>query len=86
METEFPRVSEVRPLQPAKASLPIVMTLLGIIIEVRPVQTQNEQLLIEVTEMGIITDVSVLQPVNAWSPNMVQERNPELKMSEFGKA
>ena len=24
--------------------------------------------------------------VNAWSPNMVQERNPELKMSEFGKA
>ena len=28
----------------------------------------------------------LLLVVNAWSPNMVQERNPELKMSEFGKA
>ena len=33
-----------------------------------------------------LKDNPLLLFVNAWSPNMVQERNPELKMSEFGKA
>ena len=34
-------VTEVRPVQPPKATLPMPVTLLGIVTEVRPVQPEN---------------------------------------------
>ena len=51
-------VTEVRPEQPLKASLPIVMTELPMMTEVRPEQPQKALSPIEVTEAGIIIEVT----------------------------
>ncbi len=50
------------PLQPANASTPMLVTLLGIVIEVRPLQYLNASFPMLVTLFGIVTDVRPLQP------------------------
>ena len=37
----FGMVTEVRPLQPRKALLPMLVTLFGMVMEVRPLQPKN---------------------------------------------
>jgi hypothetical protein len=54
-------VTEVRPVQFLKASLAIVVTLLGIIIDVSPVQLLKALGPIDVTLLGIVTDVRAEQ-------------------------
>ena len=48
---------DVKPLQPAKAPSPILVTELGIVTEVRPLQPKKAYSPILVTEFGIVTDV-----------------------------
>ena len=52
-------VTEVKPVQPEKASSLIYVTEFGIVTEVKPVQPLKAEVLIEVTELGIIV---FLQP------------------------
>ena len=52
---------DVKPLQPAKAPSPILVTELGIVTEVRPLQPKKAYSPILVTEFGIVTDVKPLQ-------------------------
>ena len=47
-------VREVRPEQPAKALLPMVVTLLGMVRDVRPEQPEKAAAPILVTLLGII--------------------------------
>ena len=47
--TPLPMVTEVRPLQPEKALLPMEVTLSGIVTEVRPLQPLKAELPMEVT-------------------------------------
>ena len=49
--------TSVRPEQPEKASSPIDVTLLGIVIDVRPEQPEKAELPIDVTLLGIVIDV-----------------------------
>ena len=61
-------VTEVRPLQPSNAELPIVVTLEGMLMLVRPLQPSNAELPIVVTLLGIIVfwhpAISVLEAVS----------------------
>ena len=50
-------VTEVSPVQSLKASSPIEVTELGMVIEVSPVQPQKASSPIEVTELGMVTEV-----------------------------
>ena len=55
----------VRLVQPRKASLPILVTLSGIVILVRPVQLRKAAPPILVTPLPITTFVRPVQPENA---------------------
>ena len=52
-------VTEVKPVQPEKAELPILVTDSGIVILVKPVQPEKAELPISATELGIVTEVSL---------------------------
>jgi hypothetical protein len=49
------QVIEVRPLQPEKAHIPMLVTLLGMVIEVRLLQPENAELPMLVTSSPIST-------------------------------
>ena len=55
----------VRPLQPKKASPPILVTEFGIVILVSPVQREKADPPILVTESGMITEAILSAPYNA---------------------
>ena len=55
-------VTEVSALQPLKASLPIALTLFGMVIEVRRLQLLKASPSIVVTLFGMVTEVRALQP------------------------
>lgn len=55
----------VRPVQPWKASLPIICTPFGMVIAVRPVQPWNALCFIVVTLLGMLTEVRLVQRTNA---------------------
>ena len=59
------------PLQPKKASPPIYVTLLGILIDVSPLQLEKALPPILVTLLGISIEVSPLQPEKALCPIIV---------------
>ena len=61
-------VTEVRPEQPVKALLPIVITPSEIVIDVSPVQPENAKSPIAVTLLGMVTEVRLEQPVKALLP------------------
>ena len=63
--------TEVRPVQPMKASQPISVTELGMVTEVKPVQPLKP--LRNVTELGMVTEVRPLQPMKASLPISVTE-------------
>lgn len=48
-------VTEVKPVQPAKAQTPIVVTELPMLTEVRPVHLEKASSPIVVTELGMLT-------------------------------
>ena len=52
---------EVRPLQPEKEPLLMLVTLLGIVMEVRPLQPEKAPTLMLVTLLGIVIEVRELQ-------------------------
>ena len=54
-------VIEVRPMQPLKATAPIVVTELGMVIKVRPVQPLNALKPIVVTELGMVIEIKPMQ-------------------------
>ena len=60
--TEFGMVTEVRPLQPLKASYPMLVTEFGMVKEVRPLQPAKALSLMLVTELGITV---LLHPVTS---------------------
>ena len=47
-------VTDVRPLQPEKASLPMLVTLLGMVTDVRPLQPEKASLPMLVTLLGMV--------------------------------
>ena len=49
-------ITEVKPVQPEKAAVPIVVTELGMVTEVRPVQPEKAQSPIDVTWLPMVTD------------------------------
>ena len=57
--------TEVNPLQPEKAELPMLVTESGMVTDVNPLQPAKAQDPITVTELGIVTDVNPLQPAKA---------------------
>ena len=66
-------MTEVKPVQPEKAELPILVTASGIVTEVKPVQCQKAYLPILVTASGIVTEVKPLQSEKASSPILVTD-------------
>ena len=54
-------VIDVKPEQPEKAPLSILVTELGIVTDVKLLQPKKAKLLILVTEFGIVIDVKLLQ-------------------------
>ena len=48
-------------LTPSKASYPIVVTEVGMVIEVKPLQPSKAYFPIVVTELGMVTEVKLLQ-------------------------
>ena len=58
-------------MHPLKASLPIVVTLLGMVTEVRELQSLKVLSLILVTLLGMVTEVRDLQPSKAACPIFV---------------
>ena len=52
--------TEVKLLQPEKAELPMLVTLLGIVTEVKPVQSAKASSSMLVTLLGIVTEVKPL--------------------------
>ena len=63
----------LRPVQPANALSPILMTESGMTMLVRLLHFRNARLLILVTEFGIVTLVRLLQLSNALSLILVTE-------------
>ena len=53
--TEFGMVTEVKPVQPAKAAPPMLVTEFGMVTEVRPVQPLKAPLPITFTVDGMVT-------------------------------
>ena len=53
--------TDVSPLQPEKARLPMVVTLLGMVTDVNPSHFPKAHKAIEVTLLGIVTEVRLLQ-------------------------
>ena len=64
-------VTDVSPVQPEKAELPIAVTPEGIVTEVSPVQPEKAVLPIAVTPEGIVTEVSPSQSEKAELPIVV---------------
>ena len=60
-------INEFRPLQPAKAELPMEVTLLGIVIELRLVQPWKELAPKFFTLLPMITDAKLVQSIKALS-------------------
>ena len=58
-------VSDVRSLQPWKASFPMDVTLLGMFSDASPLQPAKAELPMDVTLLGMFTDVRPLQRVKA---------------------
>ena len=58
-------------VQPRKAPLPMLVTLLGIVIDVNEVQLEKASLFILVTLFGIVIDVSEVHLSKAASPILV---------------
>ena len=50
-------VTEVKPLQPLNALMPIEVTLLGMVTDVKPLQPLNAHFPMEVTLFGMVTEV-----------------------------
>ncbi len=50
-------VIELSSLQPPKATIPMLVTLLGIVTEVKPLQPEKAPLPMLVTLLGIVTEV-----------------------------
>ena len=73
--TEFGIFTDVRAVQPKKASLLIVVTEFGIIADVKLLQSSKALSPIAVTELGIVSDTKFVQPLKALSP---------IDMTEFG--
>ena len=64
--TELEMIIEVKPLQPKKASYPILVTLLGMVMgDVSPLQSLKAEIPILVTPLPNVTDFSPLQFVKA---------------------
>ena len=57
-------VTEVRPVQPWKALLPMDVTELGMMTEVRSLHQAKVPSPMDVTEFGMVTEVRPLQPEN----------------------
>ena len=57
--TELGMETEVRPVQPENAELPMEVTELGMETEVKTVQSENAELPMEVTELGMETMTSL---------------------------
>ena len=68
---------EVRPLQPWKAPISMIVTLLGIVIEVSPLQPQKAQPPIFHTLLGIVVflhpDINVLDDVSMIALQLLRE-------------
>ena len=66
----FSNVTDVRPVQPSNAYLPILVTLDGMVIEVRLVQPLNTKEAMTVSWLfsSNIIDVRPVQPSNALKP------------------
>ena len=61
----LPTITELRPEQPEKAELPMLVTEFGMVTFVKPEQPENAELPMPVTEFGMVTLVSPEQPENA---------------------
>ncbi len=59
------KTTDVKPLQLAKALVPMDVTLLGMVMEVKPLQSAKALVPMDVTPLGILTDVRPMQPVKA---------------------
>ena len=70
--TDLPMVTEVRPPQRQKASVPMWVTELGMMTDVRPVELKA-WLAMKVTELEIVIDVRPAQKAKALSPMEVTE-------------
>ena len=64
-------VTEVRPMQPPKAELPMLVTPLPMVTEVRPVQPEKAESPMLVTLSGMLTEVRLEQPEKAPQPMLV---------------
>ena len=58
-------------IQPSKAELPILVTLLPMLMDVSPLQPKKEEFSIQVTLLGMDTEVRPVQPSKAPFPILV---------------
>ena len=72
-------VTEVKPVQPPNAWVPILVTVDGIVTEVKLVQPSNAAAPILVTPTGIFTEVKLVQPWNALSSILEDDIVAEVK-------
>ena len=82
--TEFGMVTEVKPVQPWKALLPMLVTEFGMVTEVKPVQPWKALLPMLVTEFGMVTEVSpvILRHINA---GITRTLLPKVKLVILGQ-
>ena len=64
-------IMEIKPLQPLKAELPILVTPLPMVTDVRPLQPLKALKPMLVTLLGMVTDVRPLQFQKASSPMLI---------------
>ena len=57
-------ITEVKPVQPEKASFPMVVTALPMVTEVKPLQPEKALSPMEMTEAGIVKVVNLLHFAN----------------------
>ena len=65
--------TDIRPLQPLNAEVPMELTEFPMVTNVKPLQPENAEFPMEVTELGMVTDVKPLHPENAEFPMEVTE-------------
>ena len=75
-------VTEVKPVQPSKAALPILVTPSGIVTEVKPVQPLKALSSILVTASGIVTEAKPLNPEHK-SDGICSTLSPKVKVLIF---
>ena len=61
----FSNVTDVKPVQPSKAYIPMLVTLSGMVIDVKPLQPEKADCPMLITLSGMVMDVKPLQPEKA---------------------